>query len=88
MKISKAIKKINPNADFTVNGEDVNQITWLNNTTPISVEDIQAKISTVETEIKQEETNKKNARTSAINKLKGATYSPLTDAESKALFGE
>ncbi len=88
MKISKAIKKINPNADFTVNGEDVNQITWLNNTTPISVEDIKAQISTVETEIKQEETDKKNARTSAINKLKGATYSALTDAEAKALFGE
>ena len=82
MKISKAIKKINPNADFTVNGEDVNQITWLNNTTPISVEDIQAQISTVETEIKQEETNRINARTSAINKLKALG---LTDEEIKAL---
>lgn len=30
----------------------------------------------------------KNSRTSAINKLKGATYSALTDAEAKALFGE
>lgn len=82
MKISKAIKKINPNADFTVNGEDVNQITWLNNTTPISVEDIQAQISTVETEIKQEETNRINARTSAINKLKALG---LTDEEIEAL---
>ena len=35
-----------------------------------------------------EETNRTNARTSAINKLKGATYSALTDAEAKALFGE
>jgi hypothetical protein len=43
--------------------------------------------ASIETE-KQEETNKKNARTSAINKLKGATYSALTDAEAKALFGE
>ncbi len=39
-------------------------------------------------EIKDAETDNKNARTSAINKLKGATYSALTDAESKALFGE
>jgi len=38
-------------------------------------------------EIKDEETNFKNARTSAINKLKGTTYSALTDAEIKALFG-
>lgn len=39
-------------------------------------------------ELKDAETNKTNARTSAINKLKGATYSALTDAEAKALFGE
>ena len=38
-------------------------------------------------EIKDTETNNTNARTSAINKLKGATYSALTDAEAKALFG-
>jgi len=39
-------------------------------------------------ELKDAETDNKNARTSAINKLKGATYSALTDAEAKALFGE
>ena len=39
-------------------------------------------------EIKAEETSKLTDKTNAINKLKGATYSPLTDAESKALFGE
>ena len=46
--------------------------------------DVNAKIQ----EIKDAETAHTNARTSAINKLKGATYSPLTDAEAKALFGE
>ena len=45
--------------------------------------DVNAKIQ----EIKDAETAHKNARTSAINKLKGATYSALTDAEAKALFG-
>jgi hypothetical protein len=35
-----------------------------------------------------EETTRVSNRTSAINKLKGATYSALTDAEAKALFGE
>ena len=88
MIIEKAILKINPNAEFKVSADDVNRITWLNGTTPIPVADIQAQIPTVETEIEQEETNRTNARTSAINKLKGATYSALTDAEVKALFGE
>ena len=39
-------------------------------------------------ELKDAENNKISTRTSAINKLKGATYSALTDAEAKALFGE
>jgi hypothetical protein len=39
-------------------------------------------------ELKNADANLITARTSAINKLKGATYSALTDAEAKALFGE
>ncbi len=46
--IEKAIKKINPNAEFTVNADDINQITWLNGTTPISVADIEAQFPIVE----------------------------------------
>ena len=84
MKISKAIKKINPNADFTVNGEDINQITWLNNTTPISVEDIQAQISTVEAEIEQEKQDAINKKASAKQKLIDLG---LTTEEIKALIG-
>ena len=48
--IEEAIKKINPNAQFTVDQNDVNQITWLNGTTPIAVSDIQAKITELENE--------------------------------------
>jgi hypothetical protein len=33
--IIKAIKAINPNAEVSVNAEDINQITWHNGTTPI-----------------------------------------------------
>jgi hypothetical protein len=33
--IIEAIKKINPNAEVTVNADDINQITWHNGTTPI-----------------------------------------------------
>ena len=38
-------------------------------------------------EIKDADKARADAKTSAINKLKGATYSALTDAEAKALFG-
>jgi len=41
--IVKAIKAINPNAEVSVNAEDINQITWLNGTTPISTNEILAK---------------------------------------------
>ncbi len=41
--IAKAILAINPNAQVSVNAEDINQITWHNGTTPISNEDILAK---------------------------------------------
>ena len=50
--IEKAILKINPNAEFTINADDYNQITWLNGTTPISKEDIEAQIPVVEQEKK------------------------------------
>ena len=41
--LSTAILAINSEAKFSINGEDVNQITWYNDTTPISVNDIEAK---------------------------------------------
>jgi len=50
MTIAKAIKSININAEFSVLENDVNQITWLNGTTPISVEDINAKVAEMPTE--------------------------------------
>ena len=59
--IEQAILKINPNAVFSVNANDISQITWLNDTTPISKEDIQAQFSVVELEIQLIELrNKRN----------------------------
>jgi len=46
--IIEAILKINPNAEVTVNADDINQITWLNETTPISKADIEAQFPAVE----------------------------------------
>jgi len=79
--IDRAIKAINPNAQFTYIEEDINSIQWLNGTTPISVSDIQNKIAELPTDeqLKQDAIDK---RASAKNKLKALG---LTDAEIKAL---
>ncbi len=50
MTIANAIKKINLNAEFTYQDEDVNSIQWLNGTTPIPVADIEAKMVEVQAE--------------------------------------
>jgi len=41
--IIQAILKINPKAQVSVVAEDINQITWLNGTTPIPANEILAK---------------------------------------------
>ena len=48
--IIKAIQKINPNAEATVKGEDINTIEWHNGTTPIPVADIEAKMTELQAE--------------------------------------
>jgi len=48
--ILKAILKINPNAEVTVRGNDINNIEWHNGTTPISKADIEAKMVEVQAE--------------------------------------
>ena len=48
--IIEAILKINPNAEVSVNADDINQITWLNGTTPISKADIEAKMVELQAE--------------------------------------
>ena len=44
-KIIDEILKINPNAEVSISGNDINQITWENGTTPIPKADIEAKIA-------------------------------------------
>tara|TARA_R100001463_G_scaffold49758_1_gene99769 strand:+ start:705 stop:995 length:291 start_codon:yes stop_codon:yes gene_type:complete len=48
MILIKAILKINPNAEFTNTGDDIDSIIWLNDTTPISKADIEAKMVEVQ----------------------------------------
>lgn len=51
MIIAEAILKINPSAEFYINGNDINRIDWLNGTTPISKADIQAQLTGAEFDI-------------------------------------
>ena len=48
--LEEAILKINPNASMGISGDDVNQIEWLESTTPISKADILAKQTELQTE--------------------------------------
>ena len=52
MIITKAILKINPNAQFAVRGDDINtcEIEWHNGTTPIPKADIETKMNEIGTE--------------------------------------
>jgi len=49
-KIIDAIRKINLNAEVSVSGNDINNITWENGTTPIPKADIEAKMVEVQAE--------------------------------------
>ena len=82
--IGKAIKKINPLAEYTVHGNNTENIEWLNGTTPISIANIEAQIPTVEAEIEQEKQDAENKKASGKQKLLDLG---LTEEEVKALIG-
>ena len=48
--VIKAILSINPNAEVSVSGNDINTIEWHNGTTPIPKADIEAKMVEVQAE--------------------------------------
>ena len=73
-----AVRKINPNSQFTGTLED---ITWEDGTTPISKEDIQAKID----EMNEELDNKENLKLSAKTKLMNGEA--LTEDEANVMVG-
>ena len=52
MTISKAIHKINPQAEFSYNDENIDTIQWHNGTSPIPKDQILAILPQVEKEIK------------------------------------
>jgi hypothetical protein len=73
-KIIKAIQKINPTAEVSVSGNDINTIVWENGTTPIPVADIEAQFPAVELEMAMADLRQK--RNAA---LANSDWSVLTD---------
>jgi len=82
--IINAILKINPNAEVSVSGDDINtcKITWHNGTTPISKADIEAKMAELPTE-EEERTARENLKASAKAKL--IAGEPLTEEEANTI---
>jgi len=82
--IVKSIEKINPNAKYAIRDRDINNIEWLENTTPIPVVDIEAKMVETQAELEAKANAEETDKSSGKQKLKDLG---LTDAEIKALTG-
>jgi len=82
--IFKAIKKINPNAQASISGEDINTLVWENGTQPINKQDILDLVPECLAEIEAEIQAKIDNKQSALNKLKALG---LNDAEIKSIIG-
>ena len=59
--IINSILAINPNAEVTVNAEDVKQIKWHNGTTPIAEADILVKQAEIQADYEAKEYQRKRA---------------------------
>jgi len=57
-----AIKGINPNAEVSVDDNDINKITWLNGTTEISKSNIETKITELQTAYDTKEYQRKREK--------------------------
>ena len=72
--VIKAIRLINPNAEVSVGNDSLDDITWLNGTTPISKADIEAQIPAVEFDMAMED-----LRAKRNNLLKETDHYALSD---------
>jgi hypothetical protein len=84
--IIEAILKINPNAEVSVLGDDINtcEITWHNGTTPIPIADIQAQFKVVEFEIAIG--NLREKRNSLLAKTDWTSSSDLTMSDAMRTY--
>ena len=82
--LGDAIKQINPKAEFTCEYDNLDNIVWLNGTTPIAKADIEAKIVELDTAEANEKKAKEDLKASAKAKL--VAGEPLTEAEADTLI--
>ena len=80
--IVKAILEINPNAKYAIRGNDIQNIEWLENTTPIAAADIEAKIAQYPS---AEEQNAAKENLKANAKAKLIAGQPLTEEEADTI---
>ena len=79
--VLETIQKINPNAQVSIDENDVNKITWHDGTTPISKSDILAKQAELQEEYDaQEYARKREAEYPSVQDLVVALY----DTDDKA----
>ena len=80
--IEKAIFKINPNAEYRMVGNNLDNIQWLEGTTPIPKADIEAKMAELPT-AEEEAATRENLKASAKAKL--IAGQPLTEEEADTI---
>ena len=81
--LGDAIKQINPKAEFTCEYDNLDNVVWLNGTTPIAKADIEAKIVELDTAEANEKKAKEDLKASAKAKL--IAGEPLTEAEADTI---
>ena len=84
MDYARAIKEINENAEFKIIENDLDNIEWLNETTPISKSDLETKLTELNNNEDAEAIAKETKKASAKQKLLDLG---LTEEEIKLTFG-
>ena len=86
--VIEAILKINPNAEVSVSGDDINTIVWENGTTPIPKADIEAKMNEMANEPEQSNyvQQRRNAYPEIGDQLDMLWHSIDQDAELKQKY--
>ena len=84
--IIKAILKINPNAQCSISGEDINNIEWNEGTTPIPKADIEAKMVEVQAEYDAKQYQRDRVYPSIGDQLDMLWHSIDRDGELKSKY--
>ena len=84
--VIKAILKINPTAEVSVSGDDINTITWENGTTPISKADIEAKMVEVQADYDAKQYQRDRVYPSIGDQLDMLWHSIDRDGELKSKY--